>query len=141
MINYLKQLFYGKVQDHSTYFLDPVDYKWEDSKIYKEICEVLDIKVAKYDLNKVAKLLEKERNYNNDFMDIKKKLNQNYIEEIIQNTRLSEYHNFIKNTIQIKETKLLDWIIIKDNAKNLNKGTRVRFKSRNNNNYYLLKKI
>ena len=121
MLNYFYNYSYGEQSDHKKYFFDPIDYKWEKTNIYKEICNCLELKLEKYNLYSIKRLINKEIRNNNDFIEIKKKLNQDYIDEIIYNSKLSDYSNFIKDTIE-KEDKINDWVIITDYAKDLNKG-------------------
>lgn len=141
MLDYMYKYIYGRKVDHTKYFFDPIDYKWDKTKIYKEICDCLNLKLEKYNLFTIKRLINKEIQCNNDFIDIKKKLNQNYIDEIVYNSKLTDYSNFIKETIEKESSKIKDWVIITDYAKDLNKGNKIKFKSRNNTFFYLLKKI
>lgn len=140
MLEHLYNYIYGTPIDHNKYFFDPKDYKWDKTKIYKEICQCFELKLVRHNLYAIKRLINKEIQNNNDFIDIKKKLNQDYIDEIVYNSKLSDYSNFIKDAIDKEANKIKDWVIITDYAKDLNKGNKIKFKSRNNTYFYLLKK-
>ena len=80
MLKHLLTMFYGKDSDHDKYFFDPLIYNWYETKIYKEICKTLDLKLEKYKLSSLKRLIKKEIRNNNEFIVIKKKLKHDYID-------------------------------------------------------------
>lgn len=140
MFRTIYNYFSGSEQDHINYFEELKEIKWDELKIYKELCKTMELAPRKYNLNHLYRLVEKEKTLVNDFMDIKKSKNENYLDDIIYLTNLNSYSVFLKETLNSEYNKIIDWIVIKDNAKYLNNNRRIKFKSKNNSKFYLLKK-